>query len=101
MSWPQKQRWASGILDRIPGGTYEQNQFRMFVNMLLLKALGSNPEGVPQSVAGVLELATKDVRRVGKHPDFQVNFDPKLLGVDSPAEKVAALRASACWRGRH
>jgi hypothetical protein len=84
MSWPQKQRWASEILAGIPGGNYEQNEFRMFVNTLLFKALGRKPEDVPRSVAGILERATRDVRTIGKHPDFEPNFDPKLLGVPWP-----------------
>jgi len=85
MSWPRKQKWASEVLAHIPGGSYEQNEFRMFVNMLLLKALGSNPEDVPRSVEGVLNNATETMRTTARKPDFQPIFDSKVLHLPWPA----------------
>jgi hypothetical protein len=79
MSWPEKQEWATKVVARIPRGDLEQNEFKAFVNMLLLKALGSKPEDVPRSVKGVLELAANGVREVGHKPDFEPRFDPELL----------------------
>src|SRR5437016_1108069 len=40
MSWRQKREWANEVMTHIPGGDFEKNKFRMFVNMLLFKALG-------------------------------------------------------------
>jgi hypothetical protein len=62
---------------RILKGTFEQNQFRMFVNMLLLKALGSKPEGLPQSVEAILRLAEEDVKTIGGHPNFRAAYNEK------------------------
>jgi len=56
----------------------------MFVNMLLLKALGSRPEDVPQSVEGVLALAAEEMRNIGGHPRFQPEFDPNVLRLAWP-----------------
>ncbi len=87
MSWRQKQEWATVVMAHIPGGDFERNKFRMFVNMYLFKALGSNPEDVPRSVEGVLKLATETMRTIGGKPDFEPTFDSeKLLRVRWPTE---------------
>jgi predicted DNA-binding protein (UPF0251 family) len=88
MSWKQKQAWASDIMARIPGGEYDKNEFRMFVNMLLLKALGKNPEGLPQSVKGVLDEATKTMRTIGGKPGFKPDYDPVILSFSWPGESA-------------
>jgi hypothetical protein len=85
MSWRQKQDWAAEVLAGIPGGDYDRNEFRMFVNMLLLKALGANPEDVPRSVEGVLELAAETMRTVRGKGDFEPSYDPRLLALAWPA----------------
>ena len=85
MSWRQKQEWAAEVMARIPGGDYERNEFRMFVNMLLLKALGSHPEDVAQSVEGVLAAAAEAMRTHGHAPDFEPTYDPELLRFAWPA----------------
>lgn len=84
-SWQAKREWASMVLRHIHKGGYERNEFRMLVNMLLLKALGSNPEDVPQSVEGVLAVATDAMRTTAGHPDFEPDFDPAVLGLAWPA----------------
>ena len=85
MPWRQKQEFAAKVMEHIKKGTYERNHFRMFVNMLLLKALGSNPEGLPQSVEGVLNLARDDMRTIGGHPNFEPEFDSDVLRLAWPA----------------
>ena len=75
MSWKQKQAWASQIMEHAPRDTFEQNQFRMVLQVLLYKALGSNPGEVPRSVTGVFEAAVAVIRK-----DYP-NFSPK---VDKP-----------------
>ena len=85
LSWREKRDWASQVLMHIPKGGYERNKFRMFVNMLLLKALGSNPEDVPQSVEGVLAAATEAMRTTAGHPDFEPEFDRAVLHLAWPA----------------
>lgn len=79
MTWKQKEDWAGQIMARIPGGDFDKNEFRMFVNMMLLKALGKNPEGLPQSVKGVLDEATKAMRTIGGKPSFKPEYDPQIL----------------------
>ncbi len=86
MTWKQKQAWASEVMDRIPGGDYEKNKFRMFVNMLLLKALGKNPEGLPQSVKGVLDEATETMKTIGGNARFKPEYDPVILTFRWPGE---------------
>lgn len=85
MSWKQKQDWASQIMALIPRGTYERNEYRMFVNALLMKALGRNPEGVPRSVKGVLDHATETMRTIGKKPEFQPEYDLAILDFAWPS----------------
>jgi hypothetical protein len=85
MTWKDKQEWAAKVMAHIKKGSYERNEFRMFVNMLLLKALGSKPEGVPQSVEGVLREATETMKTIGGHPGFEPEFDPDVLRLAWPA----------------
>jgi hypothetical protein len=97
MTWKEKQAWASEVMAHIPGGDHEKNEFRMFVNMLLLKALGKNPEGLPQSVKGLLDEATKDMKKVAGKPNFKPEYDPVILtfawpGASSPRGAVRARR---------
>jgi len=82
MSWRQKQRWAKEIVDRVPRDTVEQNMFKAVVNMLLLKALGSNPEDVPRSVKAILEDAAAAVRK--HEPGFQPQYPPALRRIPWP-----------------
>jgi DnaJ-domain-containing protein 1 len=82
MSWRQKQRWAKEVVDRIPRDTVAQNTFKAIVNMLLLKALGSNPEDVPRSVEGILEDAAGAVRE--REPGFQPQYPPALAHTPWP-----------------
>jgi hypothetical protein len=84
VSWKQKQAWAAEVMAHIDGRTHEQRMFRMFVNMLLLKALGSKPEDLPQSVAGVLARAT-DSMIDGGHPHFKPEYKPEVLRMAWPA----------------
>lgn len=84
MSWKQKEAWASEVRAMIPRGDHEQNEFRALVNMTLLKALGKNPEDIPQSVAGVIEVATQAIRRTGPK-SFEPQFDSDLLKLSWPA----------------
>ena len=63
------------------------------MNMLLLKALGKNSEGIPRSVKGVLDEATKDMRTIGRKPMFQPDYDPVILSYAWPDEPVPLLRA--------
>lgn len=83
MSWKQKEAWASEVRAMIPRGEHEQNEFRALVNMTLLKALGKNPEDVPQSVAGVIEVATQAIRRAGPK-SFEPEFDRAVLNLTWP-----------------
>jgi len=91
MTWKQKQAWASEIMARIPGGEYDRNEFRMFVNMLLLKALGKNPEGLPQSVKGVLDEATETMKTIGGKPTFEPEYDPVILTFSWPGDAAPPL----------
>jgi hypothetical protein len=84
MSWKQKEAWAGEARARIPRGDHDQNEFRALFNMTLLKALGKNPEGVPQSVAGVIEVATRAIRTAGAAP-FEPEYDCELLSLGWPA----------------
>jgi hypothetical protein len=84
MTWKQKEAWASEVRAQIPRGDEDQNEFRAIVNMMLLKALGQNPEGLPQSVTGVLEEATRAMRIRGGKPSFEPNYDPMLLSFGWP-----------------
>jgi hypothetical protein len=86
MTWKQKEAWASEIMARIPGGDRDKNEFRMFVNMMLLKALGKNPEGLPQSVKGVLDEATNTMRTGGGKPSFEPDYDQAILAIPWPGE---------------
>lgn len=83
MSWRQKQAWAAGVMALVPRGDFAQNEFRMFLQMYLYKALGSKPEDVPRSIEGVFARATETVRTIGGHP----NFEP-----DTDAERLRALQ---------
>lgn len=83
MSWRQKQAWAAEVMDLVPRGNFEQNEFRMVLQTYLYKALGSTPEDVPRSVDGVFDRATETMRTVGGQPDFRPVFD---------AERLRALR---------
>jgi hypothetical protein len=56
----------------------------MFVNMLLLKALGKNHEGLPQSVKGLLEEATRDMKTIAGKPSFKPEYDPVILTLPWP-----------------
>jgi hypothetical protein len=79
MSWQERREWAKEVLSYIPRGGHEQNVFRSLVNMNLLKALGSRPEDIPQSVEGVLKLATQGMKDNG-HPSFEPAYtDEKAL----------------------
>jgi len=71
MSWKQKQAWAAHVMEHVPRGDIEQNKFRAFVQMMLNKALGSNPEDVPRSVQGVLDAATEGMRTIAGRPNFK------------------------------
>ncbi|HJU37460.1 MAG TPA: hypothetical protein VJ716_08600 [Gaiellaceae bacterium] len=84
MTWKEKQAWASEVMAHIPGGDHERNEFRMFVNMLLLKALGKNPEGLPQSVKGLLDEATRDMKTIAGKPNFNPEYDPVILTLPWP-----------------
>lgn len=84
MSWKQKEAWAGEARARIPRGDLEQNEFRALFNMTLLKALGKNPEGVPQSVAGVIDVATRAIRTAGS-ASFEPQYDRELLSLSWPA----------------
>lgn len=88
MSWKQKQTWAAEVMRHIHGGTFERNKYRMLVNMLLLKALGKNPEEVPRSVEGVLEFATRSMQR--DEPNFVPSFDDEVLRLPWPTEPALA-----------
>jgi len=83
MSWRQKQAWAAEVMALVPRGDFAQNEFRMFLQMYLYKALGSKPEDVPRSIDGVFARATETMRTVGGHP----NFEP-----DVEAERLRALQ---------
>src|SRR5437879_3924344 len=74
MSWKQKQAWAAEVMELVPRGDFSQNEFRMFVQMLLYKALGSNPQDVPRSVQGVFDAATETMRTTAGRPDFKPIF---------------------------
>jgi hypothetical protein len=84
MTWKEKQAWAGEVMAHIPGGDHEKNEFRMFVNMLLLKALGKNPEGLPQSVEGLLDEATRDMKTIAGKPNFKPEYDPVILALPWP-----------------
>lgn len=79
MSWKKKQAWAAEVMTLVPRGEFEQNEFRMLVQMLLYKALGSKPESVPRSVDGVLAAATKAMRTTAGRPDFKPIYDSDRL----------------------
>lgn len=98
MTWRQKQAWASEVMAHIPGGDHEKNEFRMFVNMLLLKALGKNHEGLPQSVKGLLEEATRDMKTVAGKPNFKPEYDPVILTLAWPG--ASSGRAAGRTRRR-
>lgn len=83
MSWRQKQAWAAEVLALVPRGDFAQNEFRMFLQTYLYKALGSKPEDVPRSTEGVLARATETMRTIGGMPAFEPEFD---------SERVRALR---------
>lgn len=83
MTWKQKEAWANEVRALIPRGDHDQNEFRALVNMTLLKALGKNPEGLPQSISGVLEQATKAMRTAGRS-SFEPNYDRALLSLSWP-----------------
>lgn len=99
MSWKQKQAWAAEVMALVPRGEFEQNEFRMFVQMHLYKALGSNPEGVPRSVDGVLAEATKTMRTTAGRPTFEPNYDADRLRTfvwpTQPFEVIQRGRGSA------
>lgn len=97
MTWRDKQAWAGEVMAHIPGGDHEKNEFRMFVNMLLLKALGKNPEGLPQSVKGLLDEATRDMKTIAGKPDFKPEYDPVILTLPWPG---ASSRRTARARRR-
>lgn len=84
MSWKQKETWAGEVRAKIPRGDHEQNEFRALVNMTLLKALGKNPEGLPQSVAGVIEVATGAIRKAGAS-SFEPQYDHEIVTLSWPA----------------
>jgi hypothetical protein len=84
MTWKEKQAWASEVMAHIPGGDHERNEFRMFVNMLLLKALGKNHEGLPQSVKGLLDEAARDMKTIAGRPNFKPEYDPVVLTLPWP-----------------
>jgi hypothetical protein len=88
MTWTQKEAWAREIMACIRRGDYDKNMFRMLMNMLLLKALGRNPEGLPQSVKGVLDEATKTMRTNSGKPTFEPDYDPVILGFPWPGGAV-------------
>jgi hypothetical protein len=95
MTWKEKQAWASEVMAHIPGGDHEKNEFRMFVNMLLLKALGKNPEGLPQSVEGLLDEATRDMKRVAGKPNFKPEYDPAILTLAWPGASAGRTTGRA------
>jgi hypothetical protein len=80
MSWKQKQAWAATVMELVPRGDFAQNEFRMFVQMDLYRALGSNPGDLPRSLAGVLDAATQTMRTVAGKPDFVPVIDAAQLG---------------------
>jgi hypothetical protein len=79
MSWRQKQAWAAEVMELVPRGDFEQNEFRMFLQTYLYKALGSKPEDVPRSIEGVLARATETMRTIGGKPDFEPVVDSERL----------------------
>jgi DNA-binding phage protein len=84
MTWKAKEAWAGEIMARIPGGDRDRNDFRMYVNMFLLKALGANPEGLPQSVKGVLDEAAEAMRTIGGRPAFDPEYDQAIRDLPWP-----------------
>jgi hypothetical protein len=84
LSWKRKQDFAAEAMRHIKAGTFQRNKFRMLVNMLLLKALGRNPENVPRSVAGVIDFAANEMRR--DDPGFIPEFDEQILLIPWPVD---------------
>jgi hypothetical protein len=83
MSWRQKQAWAAEVMAVVPRGDFAQNEFRMFLQTYLYKALGSKPGDVPRSIEGVFARATDTVRTIAGQLAFEPEFD---------SERLSALR---------
>jgi len=79
MSWRQKQAWAAEVMALVPRGDFAQNEFRMFLQTYLYKALGSKPGDIPRSIEGVFARATETMRTTGGHRDFKPLADTKQL----------------------
>jgi hypothetical protein len=107
MSWKQKQAWAADIMSLVPRGTYEQNEFRMFLQTMLYKALGSNPEDLPRSVQGVIDEATRTMHEVAGRPNFKPTItDPaKMSTFEWPVEPFEIVQrgqgVKATFQVRH
>jgi hypothetical protein len=102
MSWKQKQAWAGEILELVPRGSYEQNEFRAMLQMTLYKALGSNPEGLPRSVQGVFDSATHAMRTIGRRPGFRpvITDSEKLRTYEWPTEPFEILQRGRAAKAR-
>ena len=56
--------------------------------MLLLKARGKNPEGLPQSVKGIVDEATTTMRTIALKPGFEAEYDSAILAFPWPGESA-------------
>ncbi|HEX4520297.1 MAG TPA: hypothetical protein VH063_12020 [Gaiellaceae bacterium] len=83
MTWKDRQAWATALLREIRRGDFEDNQYRMIVNGMLMKALGKDPGDVPRSVAGILDEATRMMRELGK-PGFEPRYDQAIRATPWP-----------------
>jgi hypothetical protein len=64
----------------IPTGEAAQQQFRMVYEVVRMKGLGTNPEGLARTRRSAVEIATRIVCE--EHPAFRPEFDPRLLAGD-------------------
>lgn len=79
MSWRQKQAWATEVLALVPRGTFEQNQFRSLLQIILYRALGAQGNDVPHTVEAVFAHAIESMRTIGGEPDFEPEIDSNRL----------------------